>query len=57
MLLSNEKLSFLDSGSEIAYVSSQKLFITEAEVLNSIKLGNHVIEKYNDEITLIRWVG
>lgn len=57
MLLSNEKLSFMDSGNEVAYVSSQKMFITEAEILNSIKVGNHVIEKYNDTITLVRWVG
>lgn len=57
MFLTNEKLSFLDAGTEIAYISSQKMFITEAEILNSIKVGNHIMERYNDEITLIRWVG
>jgi molecular chaperone GrpE (heat shock protein) len=55
--LTNDKMSFMDSGVEIAYFSTQKMYITEAEILNSIKVGNHLIEKYDDTITLVRWVG
>jgi phage minor structural protein len=55
--LTNDKMSFMDSGVEIAYFSTQKMYITEAEILNSIKVGNHLIEKYDDTTTLVRWVG
>jgi hypothetical protein len=57
MTLSNEQLSFIDNGFLVAYVNGQKLFITMAEILESIVVGNHKIEKYDDEITLVRWVG
>ena len=57
LFLTNNKMSILDSGSEVAYVSDRKMFITEAEITNSFKVGNHLIERYNDEITLVRWVG
>lgn len=37
--LSNEKLSFLDNDVEIAYVSNNKLHITDARVTNSLSIG------------------
>lgn len=37
--IENDRISFLQSGSEVAYFSNNKLFITDAEVLNSLKLG------------------
>lgn len=57
MTLSNEQLGFLDNEQLVAYVNGQKLYITMAEILESLVVGNHKIEKYDDEITLIRWVG
>jgi len=57
LFLTNNKMSILDSGSDVAYVSDRKMFITEAEITNSFKVGNHLIERYSDEITLVRWVG
>lgn len=57
MTLSNEQLAFLDNEQLVAYVNGQKLYITMAEILESLVVGNHKIEKYDDEITLIRWVG
>lgn len=38
--LSNEKLSFLQDGYEIAYISNNKLYITDAEVSNKMTIGN-----------------
>jgi hypothetical protein len=37
--ISNNRMSFLQSGLEIAYVSESKLFITDAEMLNSLQIG------------------
>lgn len=38
---SNQKLSFLDGGQEVAYVSNQKLFINQAEILGELKVGDY----------------
>lgn len=38
--LSNEKLAFLQDGVEIAYISNNKLYITDAEVRNKLTIGN-----------------
>jgi hypothetical protein len=57
MTLSNEQLGFLDNGLLVAYVNGQKLYITMAEILESLVVGNHKIEKYDENITLVRWVG
>ncbi|MDR1513845.1 MAG: hypothetical protein LBS56_10280 [Propionibacteriaceae bacterium] len=39
-LLTNAKLSFLQSGVEIAYVSNNKLYIREAEILDNLTLSH-----------------
>jgi hypothetical protein len=57
MNLSNEQLEFIDNGQLVAYVNGQKLYITMAEILESLVVGNHKIEKYDENITLVRWVG
>lgn len=38
--LSNEKLAFLQDNVEIAYISNNKLYITDAEVRNKLTIGN-----------------
>ena len=38
--LSNEKLAFLQDNVEIAYISNNKLYITDAEIKNKLTLGN-----------------
>ena len=38
--LSNEKLAFLQDGVEIAYISNNKLYITDAEIKNMLTVGN-----------------
>lgn len=36
----NDRIAFLESGEEVAYFSNHKLYITNAEVLHSLKIGN-----------------
>ncbi len=38
--IENDKISFLDSGMEVAYFSNNKLYVTDGEFLNSLQLGN-----------------
>lgn len=55
--ISNQQMDFVDNGKVVAYVNGQKMYINSLEVLNSLLVGVHKIEKYNNEITLVRWVG
>jgi len=41
--ISNDKISFLQNGIEIAYMTDNKLYITDGEFLNSLQLGNFAI--------------
>lgn len=36
----NDRISFLDSGIEVAYFSNNKLYVTDGEFLHSLQLGN-----------------
>lgn len=38
--IANDRISFLDSGQEVAYFSNSKLYVTDAEFLHSLQLGN-----------------
>lgn len=40
--LSNEKLAFLQDNVEIAYISNNKLYITDAEIKNKFTIGNSI---------------
>lgn len=37
--LSNQKLSFLQDNSEVAYIQFNKMFITEAEIIDTLRIG------------------
>ena len=39
-LLTHEKISFFKSDVEVAYVSNNKLYITDAYIINSLRIGN-----------------
>lgn len=39
VILSNEKLSFLQDNAEIAYISNNKLYITASEIVNQFVIG------------------
>ena len=38
--LSNNKLSFKQNGTEVAYISNNKLYITDSEILTNLTIGN-----------------
>lgn len=38
--ISNDRISFLQDGAEVAYFSNRKLYVNDADVLHSLKLGN-----------------
>ncbi len=40
--IENDRISFLDDGGEVAYISEKKLFITDAHFLNSLRVGSFV---------------
>jgi len=49
--LGNTRLSFVQSGEEIAYISNNKLYITSAHVTNRLTIGNEENGGYFDWIT------
>ena len=38
--ISNDRISFLQDGAEVAYFSNRKLYVTDAQILHSLQLGN-----------------
>jgi hypothetical protein len=55
--ISNEQIDFIDNGVAVAYINGKMMYIESLEILNSLLIGNHKIEKYNNEITLIKYSG
>lgn len=50
------RLSFYDqNGSEVAYISDYKLYITHAEVTGTLKIGGYLVDTTNG--VTFRWVG
>lgn len=38
--ISNDRISFIQDGSEVAYFSNRKLYVTDTQILHSLQLGN-----------------
>lgn len=54
--LSNEKLSFFDGSKEVAYVSNSKLYITDTEILGSLKIINFgFFSRSNGSLSFKKW--
>lgn len=53
----NERMEFIDSGRVVAYVSGQQMNIVSATFWNSVTIANHIFERYNNEFTIISYVG
>ena len=51
------QIEFTDSGAVVAWISGQNLYIKNVRVTEGAIIGNHKIEKYNNDITLVKWVG
>ena len=46
--ITNEKMSFLQNGAEVAYVMYNKLYITAVEVLDRLTVGSSAMGGYFD---------
>lgn len=55
--LTNEQMTFLENEAPVAWINAQRLYITDAQITNSFILGNHIWEKYNDQLTFVRYLG
>ena len=55
--LNNQSLDFYEGDARTVYINGQKLYIRSAEITEQLKLGVHIIEKYDATNTFIRWVG
>lgn len=53
----NERMEFIDSGRVVAYVSGQQMNIVSATFWNSVTIANHIFERYDNEFTVISYVG
>ena len=38
--ISNDRISFMQSNNEVAYISNSKLYITSGEIIHSLRIGN-----------------
>lgn len=59
LIMTPTKLSFIVGNIEVAYIDSikQELNIKKAVIKESLKVGYHILEKYTDSVTIMRWVG
>lgn len=61
--IDNERISFTDTGATVAYISGQRLYITDTVVKNSLVVGRHKIYKSNSAEptsaydTLVSYIG
>lgn len=49
-VLKNDRLSFIENGMEVAYISNAMLYVTDIHVLNRIRQGNTNVGYYDLEI-------
>lgn len=53
----NDRISFLDGGAEVAYISNKQLFITDGHFLHSLRIGNfELIPRENGNLSLVKVV-
>lgn len=55
--MTNERMEFIDSGRVVAYVSGQQMNIVSATFWSNVTIANHIFERYNNEFTVISYVG
>lgn len=56
ILVSNDKISFIDSGQEIAYMKGQEFKINRGTILESLQVGKHRMEQLDDDNTVFRFI-
>lgn len=54
----NDRISFLDAGLEVAYITDRRLTITDAHFLSSLRIGNFAwVPRRNGNLSLVRVEG
>ena len=52
-LLTHEKISFLKADAEVAFLSKNKLYITDAYIINSLRIGNfEIVPRSNGNLSI-----
>ena len=51
------KSSFVKDENAVAYINQRTMYIENLQATESLIVGVHKIEKYNSDITLIKWIG
>ena len=57
MLLSEQKLSFYQGTDEVAYFSNNKLYVTDAEILDRLQLGKFAFIPSSNGNLSFRYLG
>ena len=53
--LDNGRLSFLDKGAEVAYISDRTMYITDGRFLNSLRIGSFAfIPRENGNLSFVK---
>lgn len=55
--ITDQRFSFLDNNSEVAYLSNRNLYITEAQILNALQIGNVSLSKTAKGGLIFQWKG
>ncbi|WP_416326142.1 hypothetical protein [[Eubacterium] hominis] len=57
LTITNERISFKDNGSEVAYISNSTLYITDANITNSLRIGKFAfVPRANGNLSM-KWIG
>ena len=55
--IENDRISFLDAGAEVAYLSNQRLYVTDAHFLHSLRVGAFAwVPRANGNLSLVKVV-
>lgn len=56
VVINNERISFLQNNVEVAYISGQRLYITEAQITNRLIIGNFVFYPRDNGNMTLRYI-
>lgn len=57
LVIKNDRIQFLESGTEVAYINNNKLYITDAEITNSLKIGKFIWKPRSNGNLSFVWEG
>lgn len=55
--IENDRISFLDAGAEVAYLSNQRLYVTDGHFIHSLRVGNiAAVPRENGNLSIVKVV-